>query len=220
MEGIEQEMNVIHQQTIIHGRYIQLYDAMSLSSIEINAAGNISGSMPKLDGCMLLFKDLMDLFNKAYIRQHSFLAKLHDEIEGVTSNADTVLSPMFLTKGTLDVETAPVEKLIDIDEVVEETNVTSPLANSSVDIDDVIKIQKSLVKSTLRQIYIALTSFMDVKLALLQCTQEIVNCYDTAIKSLAEQNGVLHAGIKYHIVVQPFMDSLLGHKLFNTVEVS
>ena len=215
MEGAEQEMNVIHQQVIIYGRYIQLYDAMSLSSIDIDANGNLSGSMPKLDGCMLLFKELMDLFNKAYIRQHSFLTQLKTEVELETSNVDAVLSPASLPS---NVEEGLVEKLIDVDEVVEVTNVTMPIISKN-SAKEAVTIQKNHVKSRLRQIYIALTAFMDVKLALFQCAQEIISYYENSIKSLAEQNGVLHASIKYQIVVQPFMDSLLGHKLFNTVEV-
>eukprot|EP00981_Chlorochromonas_danica_P012825 scaffold5444_cov181-Ochromonas_danica.AAC.6 len=205
---IEQEINNLHCNVVIHGKFLNKFDAMSLSSLDLDeSTGAIQGQLPKLEGLNNLYKELNDILNKGFIRQQQFLATVKE----LLCRGQTLAHALHLPSHKKEKE-----------EVIggwsqEEEEVDDLLTFESPDPESA-SYQKQELRVLLRDLYMALTSFSETKLAFLRCTQEIIHCYEETIVGLAEENGVLQVAVKYRLATSTIMTALLEHKFFMTQE--
>lgn len=203
---IEQEINNLHCNVIIHGKFLNKFDAMSLSSLDLDeSTGTVQGQLPKLEGLNNLYKELNDILNKGFIRQQQFLSTVKELLSRGQTLANTLHLPPS-HKREVRVGGSHEEE---VDDLI--TFESSPDAESA-------SYQKQELRVLLRDLYMALTSFSETKLAFLRCTQEIIHCYEETIVGLAEANGVLQVATKYQLATSTIMTALLEHKFFMTQE--
>jgi hypothetical protein len=121
--------------------------------------------------------------------------------------------PIANNKVLKDVESSQLENVSGIEQLLVIDGLTTILSREP------LSLQTNQLLATLRQLYVNLTSFCEMKLGLLRCTQEITQCYEENMRSLAEEHGVLQSSVKFHLTASSTLNALVSHKLFVTEEV-
>lgn len=186
-------------------KYINKYDAMSLSLVDLTESTQNSPVQPKMESLKVLTTEINDVLNEGYIEQQSVLSALKCDVDmcGKSSN--------FINR----------ESLIQLgnDLLPDQVNyVNNSLINKDAEIE-ISAVEKQL-KLKLNSSYASATSIMELKSEVLRILFSISENYTHHIVEIGRDNGVLQVATKANVVVAPYFTSLTSHHFLSTSDVS
>jgi uncharacterized protein YktA (UPF0223 family) len=202
LETILKKIEQIYEQCIFHGKYIDHYDAICLSSFTLGENDStklnqiIDGNIPSLPSFERLMKDVTHILDEGNILQQQLLIEINSEIQSSVDFPFSVLhNPSSLQTAGLDMEEAVSEKEVKI------------------------SILHKEIRYNLRRLYECVSEIIEEKLRILQFLNEILDFYKINVIHSASRKGIRKAATKLDLVIKGKVEELLNHRLFSTREV-
>jgi hypothetical protein len=202
LEIILRKIERIYEQCIFHGKYIDDYDAVCLSSFTLAENESekvnriIDGNIPSLPSFERLLKDITNILDEGNILQQQLQIEINNEIQS------SVDFPFSVLQNPSSLQTAGpgVEEAVSAKEVK-------------------ISILHQEIRYNLRRLHECLSEIIEEKLKIVQFLNKILEFYKINIIDSARRKGIRKASIKLGLVINGNVEDLLNHRLFSSNEV-
>lgn len=187
LKKVLQDIQSIEKSLVQNGKYINKYDALSLSILDIDDDSNTIVTTPKMEGLQQLVTDISTVLSNGF-----------DEVQTNLVDIDT---------GIIAVKTAS-EKL---NRSVNSNNNVNYVSHS-VTKEQVLKEKKNL-SNKLQDLYDKITKLLEMKSRMLDSIENMFEVYYNSIVSCAMENGVLNTLDRANTVIDPFREEITHHSL-------
>ena len=224
--------------------YIEIYDALSLSAIEVHGSQiNNFDNSPKMEGLRRLSSDIFKILNEIQSISENSVSNLKNDLkscEKLMLEAKERNSQKMYLSGTTTLndnmdDDGEEEEEFDLDDFLDNPEMSKSRTVSTKKLSfPVIKSDNQkweenakLVNDTilaqlkydLQRFYGKAMKLVDQKLDCLLITRRIIDYYRQRIISIAIENNITSAALRAQLVVDYHCNRLLDHKIFKTSEV-
>jgi hypothetical protein len=183
-------------------RYFDKFEALTISSVEIDTERNEASNFPEMKRLKALSADILKSLNEGNIEQQTLLASINTDLLALQKTIADIKGPT--------------------DSSGEALNLGKVSANERI-LNDLFKSQAEELEYQMRpqltSMYDNVMKFSDIKTEMLQTVDRIINVHCKKVAAMAEENGVLQASAKINLITAPFFNPLKTHKFFAANEV-
>ena len=230
----------IEDNLLKNDQYVESYDALLLSSVEIEgdrstatSAQFLSQVTPttKLNGLTRLVSDLASVLHEAYIEQQSEMMVLAAELERAKhfseDNASYLryqhMATMYesLVVGEAGSSTSSNNSSSGFGNKLttmswDENDSSSPMLPS--DKQKKAELVHKQLRRSIQDLHNGVMSMLDAKLTAYEVVSSCMESYLRSVVAIAQENGVSLALTRAKRLVQPQLDDLLRHRFLETME--
>lgn len=201
LDIVVRKVEQLRQSVLFHGKYIEKFDALSLSSLDVDDQGRVIGNIGELPGLTKLLKELNNILNEGHVARQEF-----------TSNIQKDLKRCIKIQLTLLKQTSNQSVKAD---VFSEENGTTQSQDQPLE----ISLLEQELKNQLKLVYESITDAIEERLRIIRMIKEIMNTYESAIIEMGSESGVLNPSKKAKWVMIERVSPIFQHNVFVVEEV-
>lgn len=196
MDNCKIKINQILQLVTYQDKYVEKFDALSLSTLDIKECIIFDKNLPEFKGLQKLNKDITDILNEGYIAQQSFLSKSRNDLENCK----------IIRSNIMKLDEKDKIQIFDSNTIAENQN---PL-------DYYLAHQE--FKASALKLYENINQNINAKLNSLISIKKVIFLYKSAIIEIATANNVSNAEMKLNFLISKKFDPIFQHRLFYILE--
>lgn len=205
LDFIVRKIEQLRQSVVFHGKYIEKFDALSLSSLDVDDRGRVSGTVAEMPGLSKLIKELNIILNEGHIVRQEHVSNIRKDLKRCIKIQYTLLQHNNISTNSSST------KLESFDE---EDGIMS---HSDQPIE--ISLLEQELKNQLKIVYESISDTIEEKLLIIRLIKDILNTYEANIITIGSESGVLNATKKAKWVMLDRTANIYRHNIFFVEEV-
>ena len=245
---IVRKLKLVEDDLLKHDKYVENYDALSLSSVPIegdptNFGESTKGThilftpTTKLNGLSRLVTDLVVILHEAYIEQQSEMMLLKAELERAkyfTEDNESFLRYQQMTTmyesllpnnvGSSSSGNGGEQLFTTIawngnNSLDEATSPSDTMTSKDDDKLQKAELMRKQLRKSIQDLHSGIMSIVDAKLVAYEVVSSCLESYLRSVVKIAQDNGVSFALTRAKLLVQPQLNDLLAHRFLETTEM-
>jgi hypothetical protein len=205
LDIVVRKVEQLRQSVVFHGKYIEKFDALSLSSLDVDDHGRVSGTVAEMPGISKLIKDLNNVLNEGHIARQEHLCNIRKDLKRCIKIQYTLLQH----NNSSNSQQLKVESYDEEDGII--------VAN---DQPIEISLLEQELKNQLKIVYESISETIEEKLLIIRLIRDMLNTYEANIVNIGSESGVLNAAKKAKWVLLDRTSNIYRHNIFVVEEVN